>query len=122
MRDECAGTLPSHGRRTVVIDLALMLLVFALSFGVGYLLISRVPPLLHTPLMSMTNAISAVTILGAVLLFAVAMSPVEKAIGATALATAGFNLVGGFVITDRMTGLFRTHQEAVRPDGRSPRS
>lgn len=92
-------------------DLVLMLLVFVLSFGVGYLLISRVPPLLHTPLMSMTNAISAVTILGAILLFAAAMSVGERAIGALALATAAFNLVGGFVITDRMTALFKTHEE-----------
>lgn len=105
-----------------MIDLVLMLLVFAVSFGVGYLLISRVPPLLHTPLMSMTNAISAVTILGAILLFAAAMSPGEKAIGAIALGTAGFNLVGGFVITDRMTGLFRTHQEPARSDARPHRS
>lgn len=92
-------------------DLALMFLVFVLSFGVGYLLISRVPPLLHTPLMSMTNAISAVTILGAVLLFAVTTSPSEKIIGALALITAAFNLVGGFVITDRMARLFKIHQE-----------
>ncbi len=105
-----------------MVDLALMLLVFILSFGVGYALISRVPPLLHTPLMSMTNAISAVTILGAVLLFSVAMSPAEKAIGAIALATAGFNLVGGFVITDRMTGLFKTHEGAPPPDGATRRS
>ncbi len=91
-------------------DLALMLLVFVLSFGVGYLLISRVPPLLHTPLMSMTNAISAVTILGALLLFAAAMSTADKVVGALALVTAAFNLVGGFVITDRMTRLFKTHQ------------
>ncbi len=97
-------------------DLALMLFVFVLSFGVGYVLISRVPPLLHTPLMSMTNAISAVTILGAILLFAVPMGPGEKVIGAVALAAAAFNLVGGFVITDRMTGLFRTHQEPA-PNG-----
>jgi len=102
-------------------DLALMLLVFALSFGVGYLLISRVPPLLHTPLMSMTNAISAVTILGALLLFAVTMSVGDKVIGAIALATAAFNLVGGFVITDRMTKMFKTHQEpgAHSPGGKS---
>lgn len=92
-------------------DLALMFLVFVLSFGVGYLLISRVPPLLHTPLMSMTNAISAVTILGAVLLFAVTTGPSEKIIGALALITAAFNLVGGFVITDRMARLFKIHQE-----------
>lgn len=91
-------------------DLALMFLVFVLSFGVGYLLISRVPPLLHTPLMSMTNAISAVTIVGAVLLFAVTTGPGEKIIGALALITAAFNLVGGFVITDRMARLFKIHQ------------
>ncbi len=92
-------------------DLALMLLVFVLSFVIGYLLISRVPPLLHTPLMSMTNAISAVTILGAILLFAVTMSVGNMVIGAVALATAAFNLVGGFVITDRMTKMFKTHRE-----------
>jgi proton-translocating NAD(P)+ transhydrogenase subunit alpha len=99
-------------------DLALMLLVFAASFGVGYLLISRVPPLLHTPLMSMTNAISAVTILGAILLFSTPMAPGEKAIGVLALATAAFNLVGGFVITDRMTGLFKSHEGATGPEHR----
>jgi len=98
-----------------------MLLVFVLSFGVGYLLISRVPPLLHTPLMSMTNAISAVTILGAVLLFAVPTTPGEKAIGALALITAAFNLVGGFVITDRMARLFKIHQEPA-PDRQGSQS
>ena len=98
-------------------ELALMLLVFVLSFGVGYVLISRVPPLLHTPLMSMTNAISAVTILGAILLFAAALSAGDAVIGAVALATAAFNLVGGFVITDRMTKMFKTHQE---PGARGP--
>lgn len=92
-------------------DLLLMLLVFVLSFVIGYLLISRVPPLLHTPLMSMTNAISAVTILGAILLYSVATSLSEKTIGAIALITAAFNLVGGFVITDRMTRLFKTQQD-----------
>lgn len=91
-------------------ELVMLLLVFVVSFGVGYALIRRVPPLLHTPLMSMTNAVSAVTILGALLLFSVPMTATEQVIGATALATAAFNLVGGFVITDRMTGLFRTRQ------------
>lgn len=91
-------------------DLILMLFVFAFAFGVGYLLISRVPPLLHTPLMSMTNAVSAVTILGAILLFAVPSGFGYKTVGAIALATAAFNLVGGFVITDRMTRLFKSQQ------------
>jgi len=88
-------------------DLLLMISVFAGSFLIGYLLISRVPPMLHTPLMSMTNAISAVTILGALLLFSVEMDGVERALGAVALALAAFNMLGGFVITDRMVRLFR---------------
>jgi len=88
-------------------DLALMLLVFGLSFGIGYVLISRVPPLLHTPLMSMTNAISAVTILGALLIFAVTTSATDKLLGVVAIALAAFNVVGGFVITERMLKLFK---------------
>jgi NAD(P) transhydrogenase subunit alpha len=88
-------------------ELLLMLTVFALSFGIGYYLISRIPPLLHTPLMSMTNAISAVTILGAVLLFTAELSTLEKCLGATAIATAAFNVMGGFAITDRMLKMFK---------------
>ena len=88
-------------------DLLLLFGVFGFSFAVGYLLISKVPPLLHTPLMSLTNAISAVTILGALLLFAVPSTPVEAALGAVALLTAAFNVVGGFAITGRMLLLFR---------------
>lgn len=88
-------------------DLLLMLTVFAGAFIVGYFLISKVPPLLHTPLMSMTNAISAVTILGALLLFASETTLVEKALGALAIIAAAFNLMGGFVITDRMLKMFK---------------
>ena len=88
-------------------ELIWMLGVFAGAFAVGYVLISRVPPMLHTPLMSMTNAISAVTILGALLLFATPATAVERWLGALALTAAAFNVVGGFVITDRMLGLFR---------------
>lgn len=88
-------------------DLLLMLAVFVLSFVIGYFLISRVPPLLHTPLMSMANAISAVTILGALLLFAVETSVLEKVFGAVAIIAAAFNLLGGFVITDRMLKMFK---------------
>lgn len=93
-------------------DLLLMLGVFAASFGIGYVLISRVPQVLHTPLMSMTNAISAVTLLGALLLFAVPAGAVEKALGAAAVAGAAFNMIGGFAITDRMVGLFRKKTRA----------
>ena len=81
--------------------------VFLASFGVGYVLISRVPPLLHTPLMSMTNAISAVTILGAVVIFSRPTGIAEKILGSLAIVAATFNVVGGFAITDRMLTLFR---------------
>ena len=93
----------------------LMLGVFVFSFGIGYVLISRVPPLLHTPLMSMTNAISAVTILGALILFAVESTLGEEILGAVALITAAFNVVGGFAITDRMLSLFKREKGGERP-------
>ena len=87
--------------------LVLMAGVFAVSFIIGYALISRVPPLLHTPLMSMTNAVSAVTILGALILFSLPLEGTEKLLGAAAIIAATFNVVGGFAITDRMLRLFR---------------
>jgi NAD(P) transhydrogenase subunit alpha len=103
-------------------DLALMLVVFAAAFATGYVLISRVPPMLHTPLMSMTNAISAVTILGALLLFTGQAGAMAKTLGAVALAAATFNVAGGFVITDRMLSLFRKKGPAASgecaPDSR----
>jgi len=85
----------------------ILLGVLVPSFIAGYVLISRVPPMLHTPLMSMTNALSAVTIVAALLVFAIEMTAVEKLLGAVAVATACFNLVGGFAITDRMLRLFK---------------
>jgi len=90
-----------------MVDLALMVFVFVFAFVVGYLLISRVPARLHTPLMSMTNAISGVTILGALLVFAVETTALEKTLGALALMMAGFNLIGGFAITDRMLRMLK---------------
>ena len=97
--------------------------VFVASFGVGYVLISRVPPLLHTPLMSMTNAISAVTILGALLLFAVPTNTVQTVLGAAAIVTAAFNVYGGFYITDKMLGLFRGKRpELIDPSEKRTRS
>lgn len=88
-------------------NLLLMAGVFLASFLIGYALIIRVPSLLHTPLMSMTNAISAVTILGALLLFSQPTTITEKFLGSLALVLATFNVVGGFAITDRMLRLFK---------------
>ncbi len=94
-------------------DVLLMIVIFVLAFAVGYVLIVRVPQMLHTPLMSMTNAISAVTILGALLLFALPTTAVEKVLGGIAVVTAMFNVVGGFVITDRMLGMFKKKDATV---------
>ncbi len=91
-------------------NLLLMAGVFLFSFVVGYFLISRIPTLLHTPLMSMTNAISAVTILGVLILFSVSSTRTEQVIGSIAFVMAAFNLVGGFAITDRMLRLFKKKQ------------
>jgi NAD(P) transhydrogenase subunit alpha len=88
-------------------NLMLLTGVFLFYFFVAYTLISRVPTLLHTPLMSMTNAVSAVTILGAVILFSVPTTAVERFLGAVAIVAAAFNVVGGFAITDRMLRLFK---------------
>jgi len=88
-----------------------MVSVFILSIIIGYLLISKVPPLLHTPLMSMTNAISAVTILGALLVFAVTSDLTDTLLGEIAIALAAFNVVGGFTITERMLKLFKNKKE-----------
>lgn len=88
-------------------ELLIMLLVFAASMLIGYFLIIRVPPLLHTPLMSMTNAISAITIIGALLIFSQKTTMSENIIGIIAVMMAIFNVIGGFVITDRMLKLFK---------------
>ena len=94
-------------------NLILMVVVFSGSFAIGYLLISKIPPLLHTPLMSMTNAISAITILAALILFSAPTSPMQKVLGSIAIITATFNVVGGFVITDRMLKLFKEKKKTV---------
>jgi NAD(P) transhydrogenase subunit alpha len=96
-------------------DLVLLAFVFAFSLGLGYVLISKVPQMLHTPLMSMTNAISAVTILGALLVFAGPVAALDRGLGVLALVCAAFNIVGGFVITDRMLGLFREKGPPAEP-------
>ena len=90
-----------------MIDLIIILLVFAFSIVIGYFLISRVPPLLHTPLMSMTNAISAIIIIGALLIFSKETGIAANVLGAVAIIASIFNVVGGFVITDRMLKMFK---------------
>ncbi len=84
-----------------------MLGIFFFILGVGYFLVSRVPTLLHTPLMSATNAISSITILGAFVLLSKNLSPLITALVIVAVLTASFNCIGGFLLTDRMFKMFK---------------
>ncbi len=81
--------------------------VFVLATFVGIEVISKVPPTLHTPLMSGANAISGITIVGAVTAAGFGSGGVATVLGFLAVATATINVVGGFLVTDRMLGMFR---------------
>jgi H+-translocating NAD(P) transhydrogenase subunit alpha len=83
------------------------LYIFALAAFLGYQVISRVPPLLHTPLMSATNAISAISIVGALVTAGGNYNTTSTVLGLIAVIAATINVVGGFMITDRMLKMFR---------------
>jgi NAD(P) transhydrogenase subunit alpha len=84
------------------------LYVFALAAFLGYQVISRVPPLLHTPLMSATNAISAISLVGSLVVAGGDFGNVSTILGFVAVVCATINTVGGFLITDRMLRMFKT--------------
>ncbi len=95
------------------LEMLIMAGVFVIASVVGYLLISRVPSLIHTPLMSMTNALSAVTILGGILLLSKdAIGLLETVLAAVALIAASFNLFGGYLVSHRMLKMFKTKKAA----------
>src|SRR2546429_7741394 len=83
---------------------------FVLAVFVGIEVISKVPTMLHTPLMSGTNAIHGIILVGALLIAAGANSPVAVILGFTAVVLATTNVVGGFVVTDRMLEMFKGRQ------------
>ena len=84
------------------------LYVFVLAGVVGYHIIHRVPPLLHTPLMSATNAVSAISVVGAILVAGGRYGSIATVLGTIAVAAAMTNVVGGFLITERMLKMFRS--------------
>ena len=86
------------------------LIVFVLAVFVGYHVIWNVTPALHTPLMSVTNAISSVIIVGAILAAGPAQFDFGSAIGAVAAGLAAINVAGGFLVTQRMLEMFRKKQ------------
>jgi H+-translocating NAD(P) transhydrogenase subunit alpha len=89
------------------LDLITSLYVFMLAAFIGFEVIRRVSPLLHTPLMSLTNALDAIAVVGAIILAGAGESTLATVAGTLAIVAATTNVVGGFVITDRMLGMFK---------------
>jgi H+-translocating NAD(P) transhydrogenase subunit alpha len=81
--------------------------VFALAAFLGYQVISRVPPLLHTPLMSATNAIHGIVLVGAVLIAGTQGNPLGPVIGVLLVVLASLNVFGGYTVTERMLEMFK---------------
>lgn len=88
--------------------------VSVLSVLVGFEVISKVPATLHTPLMSGANSIHGIVVIGAMLIIATADDPVTYVLGFAAVAFGAANVVGGYVVTDRMLQMFRTRPEKRR--------
>jgi len=90
------------------------IVVFVLAAFVGFEVISKVPATLHTPLMSGANAISGITIVGALLSAGSDLGEMATWLGAAAVAFASINVVGGYMVTDRMLGMFRKKDGEAR--------
>lgn len=88
-------------------SLVTSLTIFVLAIFVGFEVITKVPPLLHTPLMSGSNAISGITLVGSLISAGAGMGTLSTALGTLAVVFATINVVGGFMVTDRMLEMFK---------------
>ena len=95
-------------------ELLAQLAIFVIAAFLGFELISRVPNLLHTPLMSATNAIHGVILVGGMITLAEATAPIIRAVGFVAVIFGAANVVGGFWVTNRMLGMFRPPRPRVK--------
>jgi len=94
------------------------LIIFVLAIYVGYHVVWNVTPALHTPLMAVTNAISAIVIVGAMLAAGLTEGPLARTMGVLAVTLAAVNVFGGFLVTRRMLEMFRKKDRpAARKDG-----
>jgi H+-translocating NAD(P) transhydrogenase subunit alpha len=84
------------------------LFVFMLAGFIGFDVIRKISPLLHTPLMSLTNALDAIAVVGAIILAGEHKSTLATVLGTVAIVAATSNIVGGFIITDRMLRMFKS--------------
>jgi len=99
-------------------DLMIALYIFLLASFAGFELISRVPPLLHTPLMSGSNAVSGIIVVGALVAAGSGLELAAALLGFVAVVLATINVVGGFVVTDRMLGMFKGRKKPAPGGGR----
>src|SRR5436190_7606584 len=99
----------------VVSHTVINLIIFVLAIYVGYHVVWTVTPALHTPLMVVTNAISAIVIVGAMLAAALTETPLGKLMGVLAVALAAVNIFGGFLVTRRMLEMFRKKEKPKAP-------
>ena len=90
-----------------IFGLIMLIYVFVLAIFVGFELITKVPPTLHTPLMSGSNAISGITVVGALLSAGIGEMSISTILGVVAIVFAMINVVGGFLVTDRMLKMFK---------------
>ncbi len=88
-------------------DIVAAVTIFVLAIFVGFEVITKVPPTLHTPLMSGSNAISGITLVGAILSAGMQHTALTAVLGFVAVVFATINVVGGFLVTHRMLGMFR---------------
>ncbi len=88
----------------------ILLTVFILAGFVGFEVITKVPPTLHTPLMSGANAISGITVVGAIIAAGAQATTIAAALGVVALVLATINVVGGFLVTHRMLSMFKSRK------------
>ena len=95
------------------------LIIFVLAIYVGYHVVWNVTPALHTPLMAVTNAISAIVIVGAMLAAALTETPFGKFMGVAAVALAAVNVFGGFLVTRRMLEMFRKKEPKAKAEAHS---
>ena len=95
-------------------ELVILLVIFVLAMFVGFEVITKVPPILHTPLMSGSNAISGITIVGSVVVTGMGATRLAAVLGLIAIIFAMINVVGGYLVTDRMLGMFHKKDEAKR--------
>ncbi|MEE9171485.1 MAG: NAD(P) transhydrogenase subunit alpha [candidate division NC10 bacterium] len=94
--------------------LVILLVIFVLAMFVGFEVITKVPTTLHTPLMSGSNAISGITIIGSMVVAGMGATTLATIFGVIAVAFAMINVVGGYVVTDRMLQMFKRKREAER--------